>query len=64
MTGLAPEPVGRAIARILAGGLDDWRDITDTAAAPWEHATGHTWQGPRGNHREQRADESTEPSRQ
>lgn len=46
MTGLAPEPVDRAIARILAGGLDDWRDITATVATPVTIERGHRHQQP------------------
>ena len=52
MTGLAPEPVDRAIARILAGGLHDWRDITDTITEPLTTSRGRTRQEPRDNHRE------------
>ena len=63
MTGLAPEPVDRAIARILAGGLDDWRDITGTASTPYTSTRGRTRQDPRDDHREP-AEDTTEPNHQ
>lgn len=46
MTGLAPEPVDRAIARILAGGLDDWRDTTATVTEPVTTEHGRRYQRP------------------
>jgi hypothetical protein len=46
MSGLAPEPVDRAIARILAGGLTDWRDITATADLPLAIQRGRSYQQP------------------
>lgn len=43
MTGLAPERADRAIARVLAGGLDDWHDITATAVQ-YASRTGNSYQ--------------------
>lgn len=44
MSGLAPEPVDRAIARILAGGLDDYCGTTATATTPVTTEHGHRHQ--------------------
>lgn len=46
MTGLAPEPADRAIARILAGGLDDWHDTTATVTGPVTTEHGRRYQRP------------------
>ena len=37
MSDLIPERPDRAIARILAGGLDDWRDTTATVTIERGH---------------------------
>lgn len=46
MTGVAPEPADRAIARLLAGGLTDWRDITATVTEPATIEHGRRYQRP------------------
>lgn len=46
VTGVAPEPTDRAVARVLAGGLDDRRDATGTATTPLTIAHGVTYQKP------------------
>ena len=46
MTGLAPEPADRAIARLLAGGLDDWHDTTATVTTPVTIEHGRRYQQP------------------
>jgi hypothetical protein len=45
VTGVAPEPAPRAGDRALAGGLDDWRDITATLTEPWNRTTGRAFEG-------------------
>lgn len=55
MSDLIPERPDRAIARILAGGLDDWRDTTTTVTTPVTIEHGH---------RHQRDTEPTTPARQ
>lgn len=65
MAGVAPEPADRAIARILAGGLADWRDITDTVTAPLTIETGRTWQGaPREPDPDPPVEDATTPNHQ
>lgn len=46
MTGVAPERADRAIARVLAGGLDDWRDITATVTTPRATERGRRYEQP------------------
>lgn len=46
MTGIAPEPADRAIARVLAGGLDDWRDITAAVTTPRATEHGRRYERP------------------
>ena len=46
MSDLIPERPDRAIARILAGGLDDWRDTTATVTEPVTIERGRRHQQP------------------
>lgn len=41
MSDLIPD---RAIARVLAGGLGDWRDLSDTITEPFTTQRGHNYQ--------------------
>lgn len=46
MSDLTPERPDRAIARLLAGGLTDWRDITATVTGPVTTERGRRYQQP------------------
>lgn len=46
VTGVAPERADRAIARVLAGGLDDWRDITAAVTTPLAAEHGRRYERP------------------
>lgn len=46
MSDLIPERPDRAIARLLAGGLDDWRDTTATVTTPVTIERGRRYERP------------------